>query len=136
VDYEYLLSVQLVDPIHELLVLLALVAIYGVLSIVVWVALCGRSYSAIKKLNTAVAERQGAVYSLQGVIDNAQPCACCIAPDLEATLVALVAERRISRRLANRLRRIGPVFHRGQWSVYPSNSYWEHRYERLKSFSQ
>ncbi|HEY8902949.1 MAG TPA: hypothetical protein VIM48_04525 [Chthoniobacterales bacterium] len=128
--------VQLVDPIHELIVLLALVAIYGALATVVWVSLCGRSYSAIKKLNAAVAERHGAVYSLQGVIEGSEPCACCIAPDLEATLKALVAERRISKRLANRLRRIAPVFHRGRWSVYPSNSYWEHRFERLKSLSQ
>jgi len=114
-----------VDPSHEIVVLLVLVAFYGTLGAAVWVFVCSRGNSAVRKLNAAVAARQGSVFTI-GATGEA-------APDLAATLAALVAEKRISPKLAKRLKRVAPVFHEGRWVVYPSNAYWSHRFERLRS---
>jgi hypothetical protein len=122
-----------VDPLHEILVLLALVAGYSVLGAVVWLVFCGGNRAAVRKLNAAIARRRGAVFSFQAAVERRANAGCAAAPDLQATLSALVAEQRLSPRIAVRLRRIAPVFHDGKWVVYPSNAYWSHRFERLNS---
>ncbi len=121
------------DPLHEILVLLVLLAGYAALGTVVWLTFCGGNNAAVRKLNTAIAARRGAVFSFQAAVEHRSNPGCGSAPDLQATLIALVAERRLSRRLADRLRRIAPVFHEGKWVVYPSTAYWAHRFERLNS---
>ena len=111
------------DPFHEILVLLALLAGYTTVSAAVWMILCSRSRDAVRQLNDAVAARRGAVFASTNSAE----------PDLHATLTALLAEQRMSPKIAARLRRIAPVFHHGKWVVYPSSAYWAHRFERLRS---
>ncbi len=125
---------MIADPMPEIEVLLILVAGYEVLGTVVWLVFCGGNTSAVRKLNAAVEAREGPVFSFHSAIERrATGTACGAVPDLDATLIALVAEKRLSSAMARRLRRIRPAFHEGKWTVYPSNAYWAHRFERLNS---
>lgn len=120
------------DPSHEIAVLFALAASYAALGAAVWLIFCGGAASAVRRLNAAVADRNKAAFAPGGIERGAAGISACGAPpDLDATLAALVAERRLPPKAAARLRRIGPVFHRGKWVVYPSNAYWAHRFERF-----
>jgi hypothetical protein len=124
---------MIADPLHEIVVLLFLLVGYSILGLTVWLIFCGTSTAAVRKLNRAVASRRGGVFSIQAAVERRHSDSCSTSPDLQATLIALVAEKRLSRKLADRLARIAPVFHDGKWVVYPSNAYWSHRFERLKS---
>ena len=119
---------------HEIVVLLVLLAAYAVLGAVVWLIFCSGSTAAVRKLNAAVSAREGSVFSVQAAVKRKESGDTrCVAPDLDATLTALVLEKRLPENLARRLRRIHPVFHEGKWVVYPSNAYWSHRFERFRS---
>ncbi len=116
---------MIADPLHEILVLVALVVGYTVLVALVWFILCGANAAAMRAFNAAIAAHESAAPA-QG--DMARPSA----PDLETILSSLLAEQHLSLDLAARLRRITPVFHKGKWVAYPSSAYWAYRFERLK----
>ncbi|HVE16443.1 MAG TPA: hypothetical protein VNB29_06890 [Chthoniobacterales bacterium] len=124
---------MIADPLHEIAVLLFLLVGYSLLGLTVWFIFCGTNTAAVRKLNRAVASRRGGVFSIQAAVERRHSTSCSTSPDLQATLIALVAEKRLSKKLAGRLARIAPVCHEGKWVVYPSNAYWSHQFERLKS---